>query len=256
MIAAARREIRPDIRWAIAFAWLLALAAELSGRSRLLHHDQLIQGGLPRPVALVLFLLAWQAMIAAMMLPSSLPMIRLFARTSAAQPKARLARAIFISAYALVWTFFGAAAFFFDIGIHAAVNQVPWLYAHAYLIGGGTLLLAAGFQFSPLKDACLRQCRNPGAFILRYYRRGLNAALVTGLRHGAFCLGCCWALMLVAFAAGAANLAWMAALTLLMTLEKRSKIGPALVQASGVAMFLGGAFIVLRPLWRLLAIAV
>jgi predicted metal-binding membrane protein len=249
MIAVARHEVRPDTRWAIAFAWLLALAAELTGRSRLLHHDQLIQGGLSRPAALVVFLLAWQSMIAAMMLPSSLPMIRLFSRTAMSQPRARLARAIFISAYALVWTGFGAVAFAIDIAIHAAVNQTPWLYAHSYLIGGGTLLLAAAFQFSPLKDACLRQCRNPGAFILRYYRRGLDAALVTGLRHGAFCLGCCWALMLVAFAAGAANLAWMAVLTLLMTLEKRSKIGPALVQASGVAMFLGGALIVLRPVW-------
>jgi len=249
MIAAARREVGPDIRWVVAVAWLLALAAELTGRGRLLHHDQLIQGGLPRPAALVLFLVAWQAMVAAMMLPSSLPMIRLFSRTAAAQPRAGLARALFVSAYALVWTAFGAAAFFFDVGIHAVVYQTPWLYLHSYLIGGGTLLLAGAFQFSPLKDACLRQCRNPGAFILRYYRRGAGAALLTGLRHGAFCLGCCWALMLLAFAAGVANLAWMAALTLLMTAEKRSRIGPGLVKASGLAMLGGGAFIVLQPFW-------
>ncbi|HEV1997071.1 MAG TPA: DUF2182 domain-containing protein [Candidatus Dormibacteraeota bacterium] len=249
MIAAARREIRPDVRWAIAFAWLLALAAELTGRGRLLHHDRLIQGGLPSPAALVLFLVAWQAMIAAMMLPSSLPMIRLFGRTSAAQPRAGLARALFVSAYALVWTGFGAAALVFDVGVHFVVNQTPWLYMHSYLIGGITLMLAAAFQFSPLKDACLRQCRNPGAFMLRYYRRGFDAAFLTGLRHGAFCLGCCWALMLVAFAAGVANLAWMAVLTVLMTLEKRSKIGPALVRASGLAMLAGGAFIVLQPIW-------
>ena len=249
MIAAARREIRPGLRWAIAFAWLLALGAELTGRGRLLHHDQLIQGGLPTPAALVLFLVAWQVMIAAMMLPSSLPMIRLFGRTAVTQPHAVLVRALFIAAYALVWTGFGAAAFVFDMGVHYAVDQTPWLYMHSYLIGGGTLMLAAAFQFSSLKDACLRHCRNPGAFMLRYYRRGLTAALLTGLRHGAFCLGCCWALMLLAFAAGVANLAWMAALTVLMSLEKRSKVGPAVVRASGLAMFAGGAFIVLQPIW-------
>jgi predicted metal-binding membrane protein len=94
----------------------------------------------------------------------------------------------------------------FDLGVHFVVNQTPWLYLHAYVISGGSLVLAGAFQFSPLKDACLRQCRNPGAFMLRHYRRGLGPALLTGLRHGAFCLGCCWALMLVAFAAGIANL--------------------------------------------------
>ena len=251
MIAAARTQARPNIAWAIAFAWLLALAAEITGRGRLLHHDQLIQGGLPRPAALLLFLLAWQAMIAAMMLPSSLPMIRLFDRAAVAQPRAGLARAAFAGAYVVAWTAFGAVAFLFDLGVHAAVTRSPWLYTHAYLISGNTLLLAGAFQFSPLKEACLRQCRNPGAFLLRYYRRGVDAAFATGLRHGAFCLGCCWALMLVAFAAGVANLAWMAALTVLMTVEKRARFGPLVAQVGGIAMLVAGAVIVLRPLFSI-----
>ena len=251
MIATARLNVRPEIRWAIAVAWLLAIAAELTGRGRLLHHDVLIQGGLPRPVALALFLLAWQMMTASMMLPSSLPMIRLFGRAAAGQPHAERARAAFLLSYAVVWTAFGAAAFVFDIGVHTAVNQSAWLFTHAYVIGGSTLVMAGAFQFSPLKEACLRQCRNPGAFILRYYRRGVARAFATGFRHGAFCLGCCWALMLVAFAAGLANLVWMAGLTLVMTLEKRSKVGRQVVWVTGAGMILAGTYILVRPLLAL-----
>ena len=213
MIATARREVRVDVRWVVAGAWLLAAAAELTGRGSLFNHDTLIHGGLPRPAALALFLVAWQFMVAAMMLPSALPLIRLFDRASASQPRARAARVAFVASYVLVWTAFGAGAFLFDTVVHATVDASPWLLAHAYLIAGGTLIVAGLFQFSPLKEACLRQCRNPGAFLIRHYRRGVDRAFMTGLWHGVFCLGCCWALMLVAFAMGMANLVWMAALT-------------------------------------------
>jgi predicted metal-binding membrane protein len=249
MIAIARREAHPDIGWVVAGAWLLALGAEVTGRGSLLNHDQLIHGGLPRPVAFVLFLVAWQAMIAAMMLPSALPLIRLFNRASAAQPRAHAVRAAFLASYVLVWTIFGGAAFLFDTVVHATVDASPWLLAHGYLIGGGTLIVAGAFQFSSLKEACLRQCRNPGAFLLRHYRRGVRRAFVTGLWHGVFCLGCCWALMLVAFGAGVANLVWMAGLTLLMALEKRAAYGPLLARAAGVWMTLVGLVIVAQPLW-------
>lgn len=249
MIAVGRREARFDIRWVIGLAWVLAVAAELTGRGHLLHHDQLIEGGLPRPAAFLLFLVAWQLMIAAMMLPSAVPMIQLFNRASAAQPEAGLARGAFLGSYVLIWTLFGAAAFVFDTLVHATVDASPWLQAHAYLISAGTLVVAGAFQFSSLKEACLRQCRNPGAFVLRYYRRGVGRAFLTGLRHGAFCLGCCWALMLVAFGAGVANLIWMAALTLLMTFEKRSRFGPLLARVSGAWMLTVGLLILAQPIW-------
>ena len=110
MIATACREVRLDVRWVVAGAWLLAAAAELTGRGSLFNHDTLIHGGLPRPAALALFLVAWQFMVAAMMLPSALPLIRLFDRASAAQPRARAARIAFVASYVLVWTAFGAGA--------------------------------------------------------------------------------------------------------------------------------------------------
>ena len=248
MIATARREVRVDVRWVVAGAWLLAAAAELTGRGSLFNHDTLIHGGLPRPAAVALFLVAWQLMVAAMMLPSALPLIRLFDRVSAAQPRARAARAAFVASYILVWTGFGAAAFLSDGVVHAAVDASPWLLARASVIAGGTLVMAGLFQFSPLKEACLRQCRNPGAFLLRYYRRGVGRAFVTGAWHGAFCLGCCWALMLVAFALGMANLVWMAGLTLLMTLEKRWTHGRLLARAAGVWLILVGLVVGALPL--------
>jgi predicted metal-binding membrane protein len=160
MIGTARREVRVDVRWVVAGAWLLAAAAELTGRGSLFNHETLIHAGLPAG-RLALFLVAWQFMIAAMMLPSALPLIRLFDRASASQPRARAARVAFVASYVLVWTAFGAGAFLFDTVVHATVDASPWLLAHAYLIAGGTLIVAGLFQFSPLKEACLRQCRNP-----------------------------------------------------------------------------------------------
>ena len=149
-----------------------------------------------------------------------------------------------MASYVLVWTGFGGAAFLFDTVVHATVDASPWLLAHASVIAGGTLIVAGLFQFSPLKEACLRQCRNPGAFLLRYYRRGVGRAFMTGAWHGVFCLGCCWALMLVAFALGMANLLWMAGLTVLMTLEKRWTHGPLLARVTGVWLTLVGLVIV------------
>ncbi len=106
------------------------------------------------------------------------------------------------------------------------------------------LALAGAFQFTPLKDACLDKCRHPAQFLTRYYRRGAGGAFELGARHGAFCVGCCWALMLVLFAAGMASVLWMAALTALMIHEKTRPTGAQAVPVSGVAL-LAAASIVL-----------
>ncbi|HEY6379203.1 MAG TPA: DUF2182 domain-containing protein [Candidatus Dormibacteraeota bacterium] len=234
---------------AIGAAWFLAVVAETSGHGAALHHDTLIEGGLPFWAALCLFLVAWQAMTVAMMLPSSLPMVRLFNRMAAAQPHAGRAQAAFLGGYALVWTGFGAFAFISDLGIHRSVDNWPWLAAHSWLIAGGTLVVAGAFQFSSLKERCLQECRHPAAFLLRYYRRGTEAALRTGLRHGAFCLGCCWALMLVAFAAGVANLAWMAAFTAIMVFEKTGPGGDRGAEPIGLGLLVVGAVVLVHPGW-------
>jgi predicted metal-binding membrane protein len=226
---------------AIATAWVVALAAAATGAAALLHHDALVEDGPAVWVAMPVFLLAWQVIVAAMMLPSSLPLVRLFAAAAAGQPRARAAMAGFLGGYTLVWSAFGALAFTLDLGVHAAVDASPWLHAHEWLLGGSVLALAGAFQFTPLKDACLDTCRRPAAFILRFYERGTAGGLRLGARHGVFCVGCCWALMLVMFAAGVASLVWMALLTAVIVHEKTRPLGARAVPITGIALLGAGS---------------
>jgi predicted metal-binding membrane protein len=246
---AGRRLPHPAILSAIAAAWVLAIAAEVSGRGAGLHHSALIHSRLPLWAALAVFLVAWQGMIVAMMLPTSLPLIRLFGVVGAAQPRAGRAQAAFLGGYALVWTGFGAAAFLGDVGIHRGVHAWPWLAMHSWLIPGLTLAGAGTFQFSSLKERCLSVCRHPAAVLLRHYRRGAAAAVRLGLRHGLFCLGCCWALMLVAFAAGVSNLVWMAAFTAIMVFEKTGPGGDRGSIPIGAVLLWLGVLVLLHPPW-------
>ena len=246
MIAAAQpRRIPPAVPLAIALAWAIALAAEGSGTASALHHDSLLEGGPPRWAALALFLASWQVMTAAMMLPSSLPLVRLFWATS----QRRKALAAFLGGYAVVWSLFGLLAFASDGIVHALVAAVPALEERPWLIAGGVLVTAGAFQFTALKDACLEECRHPSGFLLRKYRRGTGAAFRLGRDHGVFCLGCCWALMLVMFAAGFANLAWMAVLAAVTAYEKIGRHGRALTPVVGVALVSWGAVVLAHPAW-------
>jgi predicted metal-binding membrane protein len=250
-VARARSASRgsPAVLAAIAVAWVLAIAAQASGSAKLLHHHALIEGSLPLWTAVLLFVLSWQVMIAAMMLPSSLPLIRLFGAAAANQPQPARSLAAFLGGYASVWTIFGLVAFLSDVALHALVDRLPWLAARQWFIGGGVLILAGAFQFSPLKDACLNKCRLPATFLLRRYRRGVGAAFALGRDHGLFCVGCCWALMLVCFAAGFASLWWMAAMTAVMVYEKTGARGRAVVPLVGGVLLLWGATVIAHPGW-------
>ena len=229
---------------AIALAWAVAIAAEASGAAHAVHHDALLGHGGPPALALLAYLAAWQVMIAAMMLPSSLPLVRLFTATSQGQPRPRRALAAFLGGYAVVWSAFGVAALAFDLGVHRSVDASGWLRANDWLLGGAVLVLAGIYQFTPLKDACLKSCRAPAQFLVRHYRRGARAGFALGARHGAFCVGCCWALMLVLFSAGVASLVWMAVLTAVMVHEKTRPSGRQAVPVTGAAL-LGTAAVVL-----------
>jgi predicted metal-binding membrane protein len=233
----------------IALAWCIALFAQITGSAAFLHHHTLIERGPPIFAAVALFLCAWLIMIAAMMLPSSLPLMRLFAVASSNQDRPAMMLAAFLGGYALVWLAFGLLAFAGDVGLHRTVDRVAWLGTRPWLIGGGVLALAGLFQFSPLKDACLRVCRSPGNFLLRYYGRGGRAAFELGYRHGIFCAGCCWALMLVSFAAGFASLWWMAALTALMVYEKIAPNGRRAVPIAGVVLLAMSVAMFAHPSW-------
>jgi predicted metal-binding membrane protein len=243
MTSLAARRAPAAIYLAIALAWTVALAAQAVGASELVHHDQLLEGGLDPLAALGLFLVAWQLMTAAMMLPSSMPMIRLFWATARSQERPPAALAAFLAGYALVWTAFGAVALLSDLMLHRLVDSWEWLGARPHLILGAVLLGAGAFQFSKLKDKCLEECRHPGIYLMRRYKRGVSEAFRLGRGHGLFCLGCCWALMLLMFAVGMANLAWMAALAAIMAYEKIGRHGRDLTPAIGVTLLTVGLFV-------------
>lgn len=240
-LVAAPRLARPWVLWAIAAAWALAVAAEVTGARERLHHDALLGAEAGLAGSLAFFVVVWQVHVVAMMLPSSLPLIRRFVRVSAHQARPVSARAAFLAGYTLVWTGFGALALLLDSLVHRTIEHAPALAARPGILAGAVLLLAGLFQFSDFKDSCLRQCRTPGQFLARHYRRGTRAAFDIGVRHGLFCLGCCWALMLLLFALGVANLALMAPLALLMVLEKTARWGGRLVVPVGAFLITAGA---------------
>ena len=228
-------------------AWTLCVWAELSGTAARFHHHALYESRQALWLSGLMLLLSWQAMTAAMMLPSSLGFIRMYAAAARNAPEFPAALALFLLAYFGVWTAFALIAFLGDMRLHALVDTVPWLDAHSQLILAGTLGFAALYQLTPLKDACLKACRHPGMYLARHYQRGAANGLRIGLGHALFCLGCCWALMLVMFAAGVAHLAWMGVLGLVMLVEKGAPGGDRVVVPVGAALALLAVVAALAP---------
>jgi predicted metal-binding membrane protein len=165
----------------------------------------------------------WSEMMIAMMLPSAAPMILTFAsvnRGRRAQQRPFAPVSAFVSGYLIVWILFSAAATALQWILHSASLLSPAMASSSPRLAGALLIAAGLFQFTPWKTACLTQCANPLALILAHWREGVRGALVLGLRHGAFCLGCCWALMLLLFVLGVMNVTWIAALTIYVLVEK------------------------------------
>ena len=221
---------------AVTAAWGICVWAELSGAAAQFHHHALYESNRPLLLSALMVLGAWQVMTAAMMLPSSLAFIRMYAAAAANAPEYPRALTLFLFAYFAVWSAFAVLAFGGDMMLHRLVDAWSWLHIHANLIAAGTLAFAAVYQLTPLKDACLRACRHPGMYLMSHYRRGVMNGLRLGFGHALFCLGCCWALMLVMFAAGVAHLAWMGVLALIMLVEKGAPHGDRLVKPVGAAL--------------------
>jgi predicted metal-binding membrane protein len=248
-VAPGRDRLSDGLVVAVAAAWVVALIAEAGGRSSGFHHDALLEGSLPLVLALGVFIAAWQLMIVAMMLPSTLPMVRLFGNASSAHPEPGRAQAAFLGGYVLVWTTFGAIAFVGDAGLHRTVDATPWLAERPWVVAGALLVAAGGAQFLPLTQACLRSCRHPFAYLLHRFRPGTRAGFQLGRDHGLYCLGCCWGLMLVMFAAGVANLSWMAGLTAVMVYEKVGRHGQRLAPIVGVVLVAWGVLVAAHAGW-------
>jgi predicted metal-binding membrane protein len=199
------------------------------------------QGGVgPIPLEAVLFSLGWVLMIVAMMLPSSIPLVITFAVLVRRRRAPIQLVLLLLAGYLVVWTGFGLAAWILDRGIHAAVDALPWLAEHPQLILGTTLLAAGLWQFSPIRDRCLDECRSPLGFVANRWR-GTSArreSFLMGVAHGAFCVGCCWSLMLVMFGVGVGSLLLMLVLGGLTAIEKNLPSGRRLTHPLGIALVL------------------
>lgn len=235
----------------LAWAWLLAgagMGMSAADMTRMVYGDHAV---MPSGVAMPphwglaywgLMFAMWWVMMAAMMLPSAVPVVLLAAAigrrtTPAASPFG--SSGAFLAGYLLAWGGFSVLATAAQWALERAglVSSMTMAGSGRWLLGG--LLLAAGaWQLTPLKQACLRHCRSPVQFLVAH--RG-EAAMALGLRHGVWCLGCCWFLMALLFVGGVMNLFWIAGLAVIVLLEKLLPAGPALGRALGILLVLAGA---------------
>ena len=191
----------------------------------------------------------WAVMMAAMMLPSAAPMMLSFATLNRKRDEA--ARTLlFGTAYIVLWLAFGAAAALAQWALQSFGLITPMIVSTSAVLSAALLLIAGVFQFSPLKRTCLRACRSPIGFLMSDWRDGLSGAWRMGMRHGLYCLGCCWALMLLLFVGGAMNLPWIAALACLVAIEKLAPRGELVAQILGGVLIAAG---VVRLAWASLA---
>jgi predicted metal-binding membrane protein len=203
-------------------------------------------GGVPGPIEAALFSLGWVLMIVAMMLPSSIPLVLTFGALVGRRRRPGRLVGLLLVGYLIVWTAFGLAAWVLDRGVHAGIEGLPWLAAHPQLIIGSTLLVAGLWQFSPLRDRCLDECRSPLGFVVNRWRgtSERREALIMGIAHGAFCVGCCWSLMLVMFGVGLGSTTAMLVLGGLTAIEKNLPWGRRMTHPIGAVLVLAAVYTV------------
>jgi predicted metal-binding membrane protein len=191
----------------------------------------------------------WAVMMVAMMTPAAAPMILMFStihRRRTAEGRPAVPTAIFILGYLVVWTIYSVVAAVGQAGLHAAALLSPAMAATSPLLAGGLLVAAGVFQWTPLKRACLAACRSPLSFLMTGWREGRAGAFVMGLRHGLYCLGCCWVLMALLFVAGVMNLLWIAVLAVAVLVEKVVPRGDLVGRLVGVVLVAAGVLLVTR----------
>ncbi len=237
----------------VTVAWLTLWIWDRSPYGRYLTHGQLgeldLQSGVLVPA--VLYIAGWTFMTIAMMLPTSLPVVEIFRRLTQRRANQTQLVTLVIVGYLAVWLAFGVVAHVLDLGLHKLFDRSAWLQANAWVFGAGPLLLAGAFQFTQLKYRCLDKCRTPLSFVMQYWRGGREEwhSFLLGVHHGAFCVGCCWALMFLMFAVGTGNVGWMLVLGTVMAIEKNTPWGRTLSAPLGVALLTWGSLIVINHTW-------
>ena len=191
------------------------------------------------------FVGVWVVMMAAMMFPSVAPTVALYSKLTKSRSLAR--PFAFTAGYLLVWSAVGVLAFVVAlVGSRIFGDVLAWDRAGQW-VAGGTLIIAAAYELTPLKDVCLGKCRSPLGFLLGAWRDGLGGALEMGARHGAWCVGCCWALMAALFALGVMSLAWMAFVAGVIAVEKLLPWRRAATWGTAAVLFTLGVLLLVAP---------
>jgi predicted metal-binding membrane protein len=243
-------------------AWLALILWEQSPYGRYLDHPRWTETGVAAALCralpagdvvlpALLYAGGWLLMIAAMMLPTALPLFRLFDRMVQPRRDYAVLMALLIAGYFALWAGFGITAHLLDAAVNAGVRQSEWLILNGWAVGAAVLALAGLFQFSRLKYRCLDKCRAPFGFIAERWQgpRSWRSAWRLGLDHGLYCVGCCWALMLLMFVVGTGNVGWMLGLGAMMAVEKNMAWGRHLSRPLGATLIVAAILVVSSNLW-------
>jgi len=188
----------------------------------------------------------WLTMMIAMMTPTVAPMVMMFTTVSKSKKQKQQPYAptwLFLLGYLLAWMLFSFIVSLIQWPLHETGLLNPMMDSRSYILSGGILVLAGLYQFTAFKNACLHQCRSPLGFIMTAWKDGHIGALRMGFHHGAFCVGCCWALMLILFAVGVMNMLWVILITLFVLLEKVLPFSPRVTRnVTGVGLIVWGSY--------------
>jgi predicted metal-binding membrane protein len=258
-----RRAFLPLIGGLIALAWLTLLLWEQSPYGRYLDHGQWTDLGLAASLCralpagsvvlpALLYAGGWVLMTAAMMLPTTLPLLGIFDRLVEKRRDRTLLLSLVILGYLSIWGAFGLAAHALDFLLHTLVVAVPWVTFNGWIVGTGVLATAGAFQFSRLKYNCLDKCRAPFSFVNEHWRGRAShrQAFLLGTHHGLYCVGCCWAIMLLMFVVGMGNVGWMLVLGTIMAIEKNVSWGRLLSAPIGIGLLVWASIIVVEHVWN------
>jgi predicted metal-binding membrane protein len=245
---AARRILAPLVAVTLlAWVWIVLMAGDMYGSMRG------AAAWMMTPVwdtpHLLLLWAMWAVMMAAMMLPSASPLVLLYAGAVRRRPGTRrpmLQVAALTAGYVLVWAAFSVGATLLQRGLSSLLLLTPMMEPSTPYVSASILLVAGIYQWTPLKLACLRACRSPLSFVMQRWRQGGGGALRMGIEHGIYCLGCCWALMLILFAGGVMNLLVIVALTLWVMVEKLAPFGEQSARVSGALLIVTAGWLLLR----------
>lgn len=195
------------------------------------------------PTDFLMMFIMWAVMMIAMMVPSAMRMVMIYAHVVArekTQDSPITPTLAFALAYIVVWSLFSLFATLLQWGLESVALLSPMMVTTSSSLGAGLLIAAGFYQLTPLKDSCLKYCQSPAMFIAAHYQKGAMGAFKNGLTHGIYCLGCCWLIMALLFVGGVMNLIWILAISLFVLAEKLLPANIVTSRITGISMILAG----------------